>query len=76
MIKELIKRLEPWDITEEDIRIDTFKKCIADNTYKRGVSLELKEYEITVSSYSEKSQKGNLKRCFEIMETILINYML
>lgn len=76
MTKELIKKFEPWDITENDIRIDVFRKCIGDNNYASGVSLELKDYDVIVSSYSEKTQKGNLKRCFEIMETILMNYML
>lgn len=76
MTKELIKKLEPWDITEENIRIDTFRKNIGDNHYASGVSLELKDFEIIVSSYSEKTQRGNLKRCFEIMEAILMNYML
>ena len=76
MYGELIKKLEPWDISEEDIRVETFKKYIGAEYYNRGVRVELKDYDMSVSSFNEKSQRANLKRCFEMIETILLNYML
>lgn len=76
MIKEFIKKFEHWDITEKDVKIDTFRKNICGNYYSNGVSLEIEKFRITVSSYTEKTQKDNLKRCFEIMESILNNYIL
>lgn len=76
MIKKLVKKFEPWGITEKEVRINTFRKNVGDNYYSKGVSLEIEELGIIVSSYTEKTQRGNLKRCFEIMESILNNYML
>ncbi|MGL5440315.1 MAG: hypothetical protein ACRDA4_08085 [Filifactoraceae bacterium] len=70
-MKNLYKRFEPWDITEESFKIDVFRY---DN--KSGVTVDLMEYDVKVSSYSEKNQRGNLVRCLEIIETILLNYML
>ena len=72
---KLIKRFEVWDLYEKDFIITESKKNIG--AYEEVViNVEVPEFKVSVSSYSENLTIDNLKRCFDILEVILNNYML
>lgn len=74
-MEKLIKRFEVWDLYEKDFLITKRKKNMG--TYEKvEINVEIPEFKVSVSSYSESSKIDNLKRCFDILEVILNNYML
>ncbi|WP_297418986.1 peptide chain release factor-like protein [Clostridium sp.] len=65
------KDFEQYGLTSEDFKINTYKRCIMDDYYKRGVSIELHDLNIIVSCHSEKSQVQNKKKCLEFLKLII-----
>jgi protein subunit release factor A len=67
------KHFEKWDLTEEDFRVDTYRKAASYNVYTRWVTVEIVPLDISVSCHSKKGQVKNKEKCLVMLDVILTN---